>query len=146
MPGLEAGVSVGRALLTPTRIYVKSILSALNTHGTAIKGLAHITGGGLVENIPRMLPSTLTAQVDVSTWAQPSVFSWLQRAGNVSSAEMARAFNCGVGMIIAVDPASEAAIRQTFEAAGEAVYRVGELRVRDAGEEGCVLSGLESWA
>ncbi|CAG7947835.1 unnamed protein product [Penicillium olsonii] len=146
MPGLEDGVSVGRALLTPTRIYVKSILSALNAHGTAIKGLAHITGGGLVENIPRMLPSTLTAQVDVSTWPQPSVFSWLQRAGNVSSAEMARAFNCGVGMIIAVDPASEAAVRQTFEAAGETVHRVGELRVRDASEEGCVLSGLESWA
>ncbi|KGO70671.1 Phosphoribosylglycinamide synthetase, N-terminal [Penicillium italicum] len=146
MPGLDAGVSVGRALLTPTRIYVKSILSALNTHGSAIKGLAHITGGGLTENIPRMLPDTLTAQVDVSTWAQPSVFSWLQRAGNVSSVEMARAFNCGVGMIIAVDPASEAAIRQTFEAAGESVYRVGELRARAEGEEGCVLSGLESWS
>lgn len=146
MPGLDAGVSVGRALLTPTRIYVKSILGALNTHGSAIKGLAHITGGGLTENIPRMLPDTLTAQVDVSTWAQPSVFSWLQRAGNVSSVEMARAFNCGVGMIIAVDPASEAAIRQTFEAAGESVYRVGELHARAEGEEGCVLSGLESWS
>jgi phosphoribosylamine--glycine ligase/phosphoribosylformylglycinamidine cyclo-ligase len=146
MPSLEDGVSLGRALLTPTRIYVKSILAALNTHGTAIKGLAHITGGGLTENIPRMLPATLTAAVDVSAWKQPSVFQWLQRAGNVSSEEMARAFNCGVGMIIAVDPAEEAAIRETFEKAGETVYRVGELRARAEGEEGTVLSGLESWS
>ncbi|KAJ5715104.1 Bifunctional purine biosynthetic protein ADE1 [Penicillium malachiteum] len=146
MPGLEGEVSLGRALLTPTRIYVKSILSALAAHPTAIKGLAHITGGGLVENVPRMLPATLTADIDVRTWAQPSVFSWLQRAGNVSAAEMARAFNCGVGMIIAVDPASADAIRQTFEAKGEDVYTIGTLRARAEGEEGCVLSGLESWA
>ncbi|KAJ6024563.1 Bifunctional purine biosynthetic protein ADE1 [Penicillium herquei] len=146
MPGLEGEVSLGRALLTPTRIYVKSILNALAAHPTAIKGLAHITGGGLVENVPRMLPDTLTADIDVRTWAQPSVFSWLQRAGNVSAAEMARAFNCGVGMIIAVDPASADAIRQTFEAKGEDVYTIGTLRARAEGEEGCVLSGLESWA
>ncbi|KAJ5903665.1 Bifunctional purine biosynthetic protein ADE1 [Penicillium tannophilum] len=146
MPGLEGEVSLGRALLTPTRIYVKSILNALASHPAAIKGLAHITGGGLVENVPRMLPATLTADIDVRTWAQPSVFSWLQRAGNVSAAEMARAFNCGIGMIIAVDPASEAAVRQSFEAKGESVYSIGHLRARAEGEEGCVLTGLESWA
>ncbi|KAJ5921503.1 hypothetical protein N7454_006345 [Penicillium verhagenii] len=146
MPGLEGEVALGRALLTPTRIYVKSVLSALAAHPAAIKGLAHITGGGLVENVPRMLPATLTADIDVRTWAQPSVFSWLQRAGNVSAAEMARAFNCGIGMIIAVDPASEAAVRQTLEAKGESVYSIGHLRARAEGEEGCVLTGLESWA
>jgi phosphoribosylamine--glycine ligase/phosphoribosylformylglycinamidine cyclo-ligase len=145
VPGLPEDVSLGRALLTPTRIYVKSILAALAAHPDAIKGLAHITGGGLIENVPRMLPKTLSAHIDVRTWAQPPVFQWLQRAGNVSAAEMARAFNCGVGMIIAVDPASEAAVRQSFEAAGEAVYRIGELQAR-AEDEGCVLSGLESWA
>ena len=145
VPGLPQDVSLGRALLTPTRIYVKPILSALNAHPAAIKGLAHITGGGLVENVPRMLPKTLSAHIDVRTWAQPPVFQWLQRAGNVSAAEMARAFNCGVGMIIAVDPASEAAVRQSFEAAGEAVFRIGELQAR-GDDEGCVLSGLESWA
>jgi len=145
VPGLPKDVSLGRALLTPTRIYVKPILSALNAHPTAIKGLAHITGGGLLENVPRMLPKTLSAHIDVRTWAQPPVFQWLQRAGNVSATEMARAFNCGVGMIIAVDASSEAAVRQTFEAAGEAVFRVGELQAR-AEDEGCVLSGLELWA
>jgi phosphoribosylamine--glycine ligase/phosphoribosylformylglycinamidine cyclo-ligase len=145
VPGLPQDVSLGRALLTPTRIYVKPILNALNAHPAAIKGLAHITGGGLVENVPRMLPKTLSAHIDVRTWAQPPVFQWLQRAGNVSAAEMARAFNCGVGMIIAVEPASEAAVRQSFEAAGEAVFRVGELQARGE-DEGCVLSGLESWA
>ncbi|KAJ5248982.1 Bifunctional purine biosynthetic protein ADE1 [Penicillium chermesinum] len=110
------------------------------------QGSAHITGGGLVENIPRMLPATLTADIDVRNWKQPSVFNWLQRAGNVSPAEMARAFNCGVGMVIAVDPAAEAAVRQSFESQGEAVYRVGQLRPRAEGEEGCELTGLESWA
>ncbi|KAJ6151087.1 hypothetical protein N7470_007681 [Penicillium chermesinum] len=146
MPGLPADVSLGRALLTPTRIYVKPILKTLASHPGAIKGLAHITGGGLVENIPRMLPATLTADIDVRNWKQPSVFNWLQRAGNVSPAEMARAFNCGVGMVIAVDPAAEAAVRQSFESQGEAVYRVGQLRPRAEGEEGCELTGLESWA
>ncbi|OOQ87513.1 Bifunctional purine biosynthetic protein ADE1 [Penicillium brasilianum] len=146
MPGQTEQLSLGRALLTPTRIYVKSILAALKAHSSAIKGLAHITGGGLTENIPRMLPSTLTAAVDVSSWAQPSVFQWLQRAGNVSPVEMARAFNCGVGMVIAVEASAAAEVRQSFEAAGETVYRIGELRARAEGEEGCVLSGLESWS
>ena len=146
MPGQSEQLSVGRALLTPTRIYVKPILNAIKAHLGAIKGLAHITGGGLVENVPRMLPDTLTADIDVRTWSQPSVFSWLQRAGNVSAAEMARAFNCGVGMIIVVDAASAAAVHKTFEAEGETVYRIGQLRARAEGEEGCVLAGLESWA
>lgn len=145
MPGQSDQLSLGRALLTPTRIYVKPLLHALASHPAAIKGLAHITGGGLTENVPRMLPATLTAHIDVSAWAQPSVFAWLQKAGNVSSAEMARAFNCGVGMIIVVDPAEEAAVRTGLEAQGETVYRVGELRARAEGEEGCVLGGLSSW-
>lgn len=142
----EEQLSLGRALLTPTRIYVKPILNALASHPSSIKGLAHITGGGLVENVPRMLPATLTAHIDVRSWSQPPVFQWLQRAGNVSAAEMARAFNCGVGMVIVVDPASEAAVRKSFEEAGESVYKVGELRARAEGEDGCVLEGLESWA
>ena len=146
MPGQTEPTSLGRALLTPTRIYVKPVLNALASHPAAIKGLAHITGGGLVENVPRMLPATLTAVIDVRAWSLPPVFQWLKRAGNVSEAEMARAFNCGVGMILAVNPASESAVRQSLEAQGETVYRVGELRARAEGEEGCVLVGLDSWA
>lgn len=144
--------SLGRALLTPTRIYVKPLLKALTTpssHTTtspsAIKGLAHITGGGLIENVPRMLPATLTAHIRVTSWALPPVFQWLKKTGNVSAAEMARAFNCGVGMVIVVEKGCEAAVREVLEKEGETVYEVGELRVKGEGEEGCVLEGLEKW-
>lgn len=152
MPSSSSSLSVGAALLTPTRIYVKPLLKALSTPSShtstspsAIKGLAHITGGGLVENVPRMLPATLTAHINVTSWQLPSVFQWLKKTGNVSSTEMARAFNCGVGMVIVVEKGSEAAVRSVLEKEGEVVYQVGELRVKNEGEEGCVLSGLESW-
>ncbi|BCR89016.1 bifunctional aminoimidazole ribotide synthase/glycinamide ribotide synthase [Aspergillus chevalieri] len=145
--------TLGRALLTPTRIYVKSILKALSSSpassasnsSSAIKGLAHITGGGLVDNVPRMLPSTLTAHIDVGSWSQPPVFEWLQKNGNVDAAEMARAFNCGVGMVVVVEKGSEGVVKGLFESEGETVYQVGELRAKKADEEGCVLSGLETW-
>ncbi|KAJ9226190.1 putative bifunctional purine Ade1 [Paecilomyces variotii] len=152
MPSSSSPLSVGAALLTPTRIYVKPLLKALSTPSShtstspsAIKGLAHITGGGLVENVPRMLPATLTAHINVTSWQLPSVFQWLKKTGNVSSAEMARAFNCGVGMVIVVEKGCEDAVRSVLEQEGETVYQVGELRVKNAGEESCVLTGLESW-
>ncbi|EAW08648.1 bifunctional aminoimidazole ribotide synthase/glycinamide ribotide synthase [Aspergillus clavatus NRRL 1] len=145
-------VSLGRALLTPTRIYVKPILKALGIPASsgasgvsAIKGLAHITGGGLTENVPRMLPSTLSAHIKVDAWPLPAVFAWLKKNGNVSATEMARAFNCGVGMVIVVEKESAAAVKDLFEKEGEIVYEVGELQPRQAGDEGCVLAGLESW-
>ncbi|OJJ43791.1 hypothetical protein ASPZODRAFT_135817 [Penicilliopsis zonata CBS 506.65] len=143
--------TLGSALLTPTRIYVKPILKALavpsstSASSLAIKGLAHITGGGLVENVPRMLPQSLTAVIDASAWQLPPVFAWLKKTGNVSATEMARAFNCGVGMVIVVDQGSEAAVRSLFEAEGETVYQVGTLRARKAGEEGCVVDKLATW-
>ncbi|KAK9581150.1 Bifunctional purine biosynthetic protein ADE1 [Aspergillus fumigatus] len=145
-------LTLGRALLTPTRIYVKPILKALSippsnssSGSSAIKGLAHITGGGLVENVPRMLPSTLSAHIDVSAWQLPPVFSWLKKTGNVTAPEMARAFNCGVGMVIVVEKGSEAAVKELFEKEGEVVFQVGELKPRQDGEEGCVLGGLQTW-
>lgn len=151
-----SSLTLGQALLTPTRIYVKPILKALNNipskHNSssskftsAIKGLAHITGGGLVENVPRMLPPHLAAHIDVRSWSLPPVFAWLKKTGNVSAAEMARAFNCGVGMLIVVEHGSEAAVRQLFESEGESVFQVGVLRSKEQGQEGCVLHGLESW-
>ena len=139
------GESLGRALLTPTRIYVKPLLKALSSTTGTIKGLAHITGGGLVDNVPRMLPASLTAAIDATAWSLPPVFSWLKKTGNVSAAEMARAFNCGVGMVIVVGKESEGAVREVLEKEGEAVYRIGELRTKRGEEEGCVVSGLETW-
>ncbi|KAL3495638.1 phosphoribosylglycinamide synthetase [Aspergillus germanicus] len=138
--------TLGRALLTPTRIYVKSLLKALNSSSpSSIKGLAHITGGGLVDNVPRMLPPTLTAHIDAKSWTLPAVFSWLKKNGNVSAHEMTRAFNCGVGMVIVVEKGSEAAVRDLLEKEGETVYQVGELKIKAEGEESCVVSGLETW-
>jgi phosphoribosylamine--glycine ligase/phosphoribosylformylglycinamidine cyclo-ligase len=138
--------TLGRALLTPTRIYVKPLLKALNSSSpSSIKGLAHITGGGLVDNVPRMLPPSLTAHIDAKSWTLPAVFSWLKKNGNVSAHEMTRAFNCGVGMVIVVEKGSEAAVRDLLEKEGETVYQVGELRIKAEGEEPCVVSGLETW-
>ncbi|KAL2828276.1 phosphoribosylglycinamide synthetase [Aspergillus cavernicola] len=137
---------LGRALLTPTRIYVKPLLKALATSSpSTIKGLAHITGGGLVDNVPRMLPSSLTAHIDANTWTLPPVFSWLKKTGHVSAHEMTRAFNCGVGMAIVVEKGSEAAVRDLLEKEGETVYQIGELKDKNEGEEGCVVSGVETW-
>lgn len=139
-------LTLGRALLTPTRIYVKPLLKALATSSpTAIKGLAHITGGGLVDNVPRMLPKTLTAHIDAKTWQLPPVFSWLKKNGNVSAHEMTRAFNCGVGMVIVVEKGSEAAVKDLLEKEGETVYQVGALKAKAEGEEDCIVSGLETW-
>ncbi|QGA22001.1 hypothetical protein EYB26_009715 [Talaromyces marneffei] len=145
--------TLGTALLTPTRIYVKPLLKALNipssqhtTSTAAIKGMAHITGGGLIENVPRMLPPTLSAHIDVSAWTLPPVFQWLKKTGNVSSQEMSRAFNCGVGMILVVDSDCVDAVKQSLEQDGETVYKIGELKVRGGEkDEGCVLYGLDTW-
>ncbi|GAB1320764.1 Bifunctional purine biosynthetic protein ADE1 [Madurella fahalii] len=145
-PWDPSGKSVGEALLTPTRIYVKPLLDALAAPraGAAIKGMAHITGGGLTENVPRMLPKHLAAEIDVGSWEAPPVFRWLRES--VEPAEMARAFNNGVGMVLAVSagPAADEVV-QRLEGSGETVYRIGRLVKREGGE-GCVLKGLERWA
>ena len=129
---------MGQSLLTPTRIYVRSVLGVVGR----LKGLAHITGGGLTENVPRMLPAHLGAEIDVSTWELPPVFRWLRRAGNVDAAELARTFNVGVGMVAAVAAEDVEDVEKALRDAGETVYRVGRLV---EGDRGCVLKGLESW-
>ncbi|KAH9900620.1 phosphoribosylamine--glycine ligase [Xylariomycetidae sp. FL2044] len=137
----DGAKSVGESLLTPTRIYVKSVLSVLSS----LKGLAHITGGGITENVPRMLPSHLTARIDVSAWELPPVFRWLKSAGNVDAREMARTFNTGVGMVAVVSAEEVESVKEKLSASGEKFYVIGELGERAQGEEGCVLRGLESW-
>ncbi|KAJ2348144.1 Bifunctional purine biosynthetic protein ade1, partial [Coemansia sp. RSA 2618] len=95
-----AGQSVGEALLTPTRIYVKALLPLV--HSRLVKGMAHITGGGFTDNVPRVLPKSVCASIDASTWELPAVFRWLKQVGNISADEMARTFNCGIGMVLVV--------------------------------------------
>ena len=133
--------SVGRSLLTPTRIYVKPLLKTIRKD--LIKGMSHITGGGLIENTPRMLPKHLAAKIDVSTWSLPPVFAWLKRAGNISSAEFGRAFNTGLGMILVVSEDKAKAVVAELADAGEKVFEVGTLERRE--REGCVLEKLKAW-
>lgn len=118
--------SLAEALLTPTRIYVQSILSIIKKHN-GIKALAHITGGGFPENIPRVLPENLSAQIDLSAIEVPAVFSWLSKQGNIVEEEMLRTFNCGVGMIIVVEEKYADAIEADLVNQSEGVMRIGKL-------------------
>jgi phosphoribosylformylglycinamidine cyclo-ligase len=135
------GKTLGEALLTPTRIYVKSCLAAIATG--SVKSFAHITGGGLIENIPRVLPDGLGVALDASTWPMLPVFAWLAREGGVPPAEMARTFNCGIGMVAIVAPENESQIGDALEAAGETVWRVGRVVHADGGERSTII-GLEA--
>ena len=124
--------SLGEALLTPTRIYVKSCLAAVR-QGT-VHALAHITGGGLVENLPRVLPKTLCAELEQKSWPRPAVFGWLQHEGTVPEDDMVRTFNCGIGMAVVVPADKADAAAAIFEANGETVFRIGRIRERKDGE------------
>ena len=128
----DGGKTLRQAVIAPTRLYVKPVLEALKHF--EIKGMAHITGGGLTENIPRVLPENCVAQIDAQSWPLPKLFQWLQQAGNVEQQEMYRTFNCGIGMAVIV-PAEQAEAAQAFLAEqGETVYRLGTIRER-AGSE-----------
>jgi phosphoribosylformylglycinamidine cyclo-ligase len=122
--------TLAEALLTPTRIYVKPVLAALR-QGVGLKALAHITGGGLIDNVPRVLPDGLAARIELSRIALPPVFSWLARVGGVEEREMLRTFNCGVGMLCAVAEGDADALVQRLAAEGESAFVVGSLMPRD---------------
>jgi phosphoribosylformylglycinamidine cyclo-ligase len=119
------GETLASALLVPTRIYVRSLLGLLEQD--LIKALAHITGGGLMENVPRVLPEGVTARIDPASWRAPPVFRWLHEAGQITPEEMLRVFNCGIGMVVVVDPSSADAVVRHLEEQGETVYRLGAL-------------------
>ncbi len=114
-------------VMAPTRIYVKQVLAALAKHGTDIKGLAHITGGGLLDNVPRILQPGLSAKLHRDGWEMPKLFQWLQKEGGVEDTEMHRVFNCGIGMIIVVPAAQADAIAATLREQGETVSTIGEV-------------------
>ena len=121
--------TIGEVLLTPTRIYVKSILQLIDA--LPVKALSHITGGGLTENIPRVLPAGLDAVIDTQTWRLPPIFSWLLDKGNIDIQEMYRTFNCGVGMVVCVDKNDQAAALECLAKAGETAWVIGEIAAND---------------
>jgi phosphoribosylformylglycinamidine cyclo-ligase len=135
------GATLGEALLVPTRIYVKSCLAALKAGG--VKSLAHITGGGLVENIPRVIPEATCVVLDMKAWPMPAVFRWLASAGEVAADEMVRTFNCGIGMVAVVAPEKVEDAKRAFEAGGETVYRLGQVAERSGDGPSVVLQHLE---
>lgn len=120
------GTSLGERLLAPTRIYVKPLLGLIRQ--SEVHALAHITGGGLLENIPRVLPAGLDAVVDPTRWLRPAVFDWLQARGKIADTEMVRTFNCGVGMVAVVPPAAAEAALTLLQAAGETAWHIGDIR------------------
>jgi phosphoribosylformylglycinamidine cyclo-ligase len=124
----ERSRDLASALLEPTRIYVKGCLAALAAG--PVKAMAHITGGGLFENLPRVLPAGLGADLDAAAWTVPAVFPWLARSGGIAADEMARTFNCGIGMALVVSAGRLDAVRDALTAEGEHVYAVGTITGR----------------
>lgn len=126
--------TLGEALLAPTRIYVRPILALLKA--VPIHGIAHITGGGLPGNIPRILPGNCDCRIDATAWPRPEIFQWLQSEGSIDDTEMLRTFNCGIGLVIIVSSDTAAQAHEMLEASGETVYRLGEVQ---AGSRGIVF-------
>ena len=131
-PFESQGRTLGEALLEPSRIYVDSVLAALKGD---IKALAHITGGGMIDNVPRVLPDELAVRIQLEQWRAPPVFEWIAGDGDVDQREMLRTFNCGIGMVAVVEPSAADDATKDFEAAGETVYRLGKVEARPDGAD-----------
>jgi phosphoribosylformylglycinamidine cyclo-ligase len=143
------GQTMAEAMLVPTRIYVKNLLTlcrAARQRPGLVKAMAHITGGGLIENVPRVIPDEATVEVDAEAWKLPAVFSWLAEAGGIATAEMSRVFNCGIGMVLVTAAADVDETTRLLQAAGETVYRLGSVTPR-GNRAGCVVRNAErAWA
>jgi len=124
-------------VMAPTRIYVKQVLATMEK--VNIKGMAHITGGGLLENVPRVLPENTVAELEKAAWPRPKLFDWMQKEGNVDEKEMHRTFNCGIGLVIVVAAADADAAMAELKAQGEAVYNIGVIRARQGDEAQTVV-------
>jgi len=135
--------SLGQLLLEPTRIYVKPLLATMRVTG-AIKGLAHITGGGLPGNVPRCLPDNMRARLDARQWSVPAVFRWLREVGQVPTDDMLRTFNCGLGMIVVTAADDAAKVAKALTDAGESVCTVGVIEAAPQSEADCVVDHAES--
>lgn len=130
--------TLGKALMAPTRIYVPAIQALLNT--CTVKGMAHITGGGLIENIPRVLPADCTAELSATAWTRPAVYDWLASTDTVTPADMHLTFNCGIGMVIVVSKADAAQAMQCLADAGETVFEIGQIAARTADQPQVVIA------
>ncbi len=124
-------------VMAPTRIYVKALLKLLET--LPVKGMAHITGGGITENIPRVLPAGLMAEISAQSWTMPALFQWLQAQGHIDDVEMYKTFNCGIGMAVIVGKEHAELAMQSLTASGETVYSIGVIRAQQAGEAPTVV-------
>ena len=133
----DGGKTLADVIMAPTRIYVKPILALIAA--LPVKGMAHITGGGITENVPRVLPAAVKAVIDQSCWARPRLFQWLQSEGNVSESEMHRVFNCGIGMVVIVARENVDQALQLLRAAGEKVVEIGRIEHREEGEAPTVV-------
>jgi phosphoribosylformylglycinamidine cyclo-ligase len=132
LPATLDGRTFQEAILAPTRIYTKPVLALLPS--VPVKGMAHITGGGLTGNVPRILPDRVVAEIEAGAWLEPSLFHWLREAGNVAPAEMYRTFNCGIGFVIVVDADRADTAVESLSANGEQVFRIGRIRTRRGDE------------
>lgn len=137
----EPARSLGEALLAPTRIYVPSCLAAIRAGG--VKALAHVTGGGLIENPPRVLGEGQVLRLDLAAWSLPPLFAWLGRAGRLDALELLRTFNCGIGMVLVVEPALAPEVTRALEAAGETVHAIGRI-AQAGGQPRVELANLET--
>ena len=133
LPQTLDGQSFKQAIMAPTRLYVKSVLHALSVH--PIKALAHITGGGLLENIPRVLPEGTAAHLQKGRWPQSELFAWLQKTAGIDDIEMNRTFNNGIGMVVVIDPSHAAACAETLSQSGEKVYEIGVIAAQGSGAQ-----------
>ena len=129
---IDGGKTLRQTVIAPTRLYAKPLLAAMKEF--EIKGMAHITGGGISENLPRVLPQNCTAHVDAKSWTMPKLFQGLQKEGNIAAAEMYRTFNCGIGMIVVAAHDKAEALADFLRQQGETVYRLGEIRERQGDE------------
>jgi len=136
----QSGATLAEILLRPTRIYVRSLLPLVQQR--RIKGLAHITGGGLLENIPRVLPEGCHAVIDTGAWELPALFAMLQAGGRIAPGEMSRTFNCGIGMVAIVNPAETRQVSEALQGAGETVFEIGRI---EQGQRGCTVLGAGGW-
>ena len=133
----DGGKSLADAIMEPTRIYVKPLLALMAA--LPVKGMAHITGGGITENVPRVLPESVKAVIDQVSWPRPKLFQWLQTEGNVDESEMHRVFNCGIGMVVVVARENAPQALQLLHAAGENAVEIGRIETRTAGEAQAIV-------
>ncbi|MFP4313773.1 MAG: phosphoribosylformylglycinamidine cyclo-ligase [Alphaproteobacteria bacterium] len=147
----DAALSLGELLLMPTRIYVKSVLEALKIKGAdntpAIKGMVHITGGGFQENIPRILPAGLKAEIDTNAWTLPPLFQWMRDLGGLSPDDLSQTFNCGIGYMIICAPEQAQDLQASLTKSGESVVQIGTITARAGEEEPVIMHDInKNWA